>query len=644
MFDPIVLPIIIPLVAGLLCLLLPKRWERVRAWLTIAATAVTLLACWQLFITGNQTKTFGDLPLLRIDALSGFILLATAVFALLIAVYSLDYMKAVGRNSNPSVNDVIDDGRIGNPSHSYGWTHRIYYACLLWSLTFSCGVLLANDLVLLLACWGLLAVTLYLMIGLAGPDASEAARKTLIIVGGSDAMLLLAAALLWVQHGSTRMDAGALSTDSVTTGIAFLCFAAAAFAKAGAIPLHTWLPDCGEKAFAPVTAYLPASLDKLLGIYLLARVVMDLFEMTPGMNMLLMFFGALTVIGAVMMALVQHDLKRLLAFHAVSQVGYMVMGIGTGTLIGLAGGLFHMLNHAIYKSCLFLGAGVVEKKTGTVDLDRLGGLATRLPFTFAACLVASLSISGIPPFNGFASKWMVYQGVIESGQSNGNMLWVVWLAAAILGSALTLASFVKVLHSVFLCKPSPHIRKTDIQRTALPAALPMVLLAIVCVLFGVFARAIPLPYFILPAIGEEVTFPGTWWATQASGLLLVAFLLGWVVYAFTMRNGKLRKVPTFIGGERMDETRIPGVPVGPERHVEVTGVDFYRTVEQLPVLKPMYEMARRKMFDIYETCGKVTAWLTSCLRGAHTGLLPMYLTWCVLGLITILYVMMQGTS
>lgn len=619
MFDPLIRPISIPLLAGLLCLLLPKRWERVRAWLTIVATAVTQLAVWQLFAGENQTKAFGDLSLLRIDELSGFILLAASVFALLIAVYSLDYMKG-------------KDGQ------------RIYYTSLLWSLAFSCGVLLANDLVLLLACWGLLAVTLYLMIGLAGPDSSEAARKTLIIVGGSDALLLLGTALLWVQHGSTRMDVGALSLDSAAAYIAFFCFAAAAFAKAGAIPLHTWLPDCGEKAFAPVTAYLPASLDKLLGIYLLARLLVDLFAMTDGMNTLLMFFGAVTILTGAMMALVQPNLKRLLAYCAVGQVGYILLGIGTGTALGLAAGLFHVLNHAIYKSCLFLCAGVVEKKTGTVDLDRLGGLATRLPFTFAACLVASLSVSGIPPFNGFASKWMVYQAVIESGQDSGSVLWVVWLATAMLGSALTLALFVKMLHSVFLCKPSPHIRKQNIRAAAWPAVMPLMFLAGLCVLFGVFAHSIPLPYFILPALNEPVTFPGTWRATQASGLLLVAFLLGWIVYAFTMRNGKLRKVPTFIGGERMDETRIPGVPVGPERHVEVTGVDFYLTVEQLPVLKTMYEMARRKLFDIYETSGKGSAWLTNCLRGLHAGLLPTYLTWCVLGLIAILYVMMQGTS
>jgi len=617
MLDPLLRPISIPLVAGLLCLVLPNRWERVRSWLAVVATVVTLLAVWPVFAGGNQDVELGGWLLLRCDDLSRFMVLAATVFALLVAVYSLDYMR-------------------GKPGQ------RIYYSCLLWSLGLSCGVLLANDLVLLLTAWGLLAVTLYLMIGLSGPSASEAARKTFVIVGGSDALLLLGTALLWVHHGSTRMDAGAMGLDSATSYIALFCFAAAAFAKAGAIPLHSWLPDCGERAHAPVTAFLPASLDKLLGIYLLARTVMHLFQVTDGVNTALMFFGALTVIGAVMMALVQHDLKRLLAFHAVSQVGYMVMGIGTGTVVGLAGGLFHMLNHAIYKSCLFLGAGVVEDKAGTVDLDRLGGLATRLPVTFAACLVASLSISGIPPFNGFASKWMVYQGVIESGQSSGSMLWVVWLVAAMLGSALTLASFVKVLHSVFLCKPSPHIRDARIRKAAWPAALPMIFLAALCVLFGVFAYAIPIPWFILPAVGEPVAYLGTWWASQASGLLLVAFLLGWIVYAFSMRDGRLRACPTYIGGERLDEVRIPGVPDGPQRYVEVTGVDFYRTVEELPVLKLMYAMARRKMFDVYDASAKVSARLVGMLRAAHSGSLPLYASWFVLGLVAILYLMMQG--
>ena len=126
-------------------------------------------------------------------------------------------------------------------------------------------------------------------------------------------------------------------------------------------------------------------------------------------------------------------------------------------------------------------------------------------------------------------------------------------------------------------------------------------------------------------------------------ILMVAFLLGWLVYALALRNGKLRKCPTYIGGERLDEARIPGVPEGAERHVEVTGVDFYKTVEELPLLKPLYQIAQKKIIDIYETGGKATGSLVNLLRGAHTGLLPLYLTWFVLGLLAILYVMMKGT-
>ena len=225
MFDPLLLSIGVPLAAGLLCLLCPQRWSPARAWFSVAAAAITLVAVCFVFVGGGQTREWAGWSF-RVDGLVSFVLLAAASFALLIAVYSLDYMK----------------GQRGQ---------RLYYACLLWTLGLSCGVLLANDLLLLLICWGLLAVTLYLMIGLVGPDGAEAARKSLLIVGGSDAALLLGVVLLWMQQGSTRMDAGALSLDSPMSVAAFLCFTVAAFAKAGVIPFHSWLPDCGEKAHAP---------------------------------------------------------------------------------------------------------------------------------------------------------------------------------------------------------------------------------------------------------------------------------------------------------------------------------------------------------------------------------------------------------
>ena len=145
------------------------------------------------------------------------------------------------------------------------------------------------------------------------------------------------------------------------------------------MPFHTWIPDAAVDAPLPFMAFLPASLEKLLGIYLLARISLDMFKLSGGswISMLLMTIGAITILLAVMMALVQKDYKRLLSYHAVSQVGYMILGIGTCLPIGIIGGLFHMINHALYKSCLFLTGGSVEKQTGTTDLAKLGGIGIK---------------------------------------------------------------------------------------------------------------------------------------------------------------------------------------------------------------------------------------------------------------------------
>ena len=234
------------------------------------------------------------------------------------------------------------------------------------------------------------------------------------------------------------------------------------FTKAGAFPFHTWVPDYAKYAPASSSAYLPASLDKLLGIYFLARITTGMFIMNEWLTLLLLSAGVISIITAVMMALVQHNYKRLLGFHAVSQVGYMILGFGLGSMIGVAAGLFHMINNALYKSGLFLSAGCVEYRTGKEDIDDLGGLSKAMPLTFIATLIFAMSISGVPPFNGFASKWMIYQGIIEFGSGTGiaNKLWVVWLGLAVLGSALTLASFIKLIGGIFLGRRKPEFENS----------------------------------------------------------------------------------------------------------------------------------------------------------------------------------------
>ena len=342
------------------------------------------------------------------------------------------------------------------------------------------------------------------------------------------------------------------------------------------------------------------------------------------MNVFLMIVGAITIIAAVMMALVQHDFKKLLGYHAVSQVGYMVLGIGTGSLIGIAGALFHMLNNAIYKSCLFFCAGNVEKEAETTDLDKLGGLAKYMPFTFIGFVIASLSISGMPPFNGFVSKWMIYQGIIQKIDS-GPMafLGVLCLLAAMFGSALTLASFMKLAHAVFL--GTSDIRRKDVKEVHWTMWLPVLILAGLCILFGVFARSIPLKFFIVPAVGV-IDGIGFWASDWATLLLIGGIVLGCIIYILGNIKGNIREDTWYIGGE----------PIPQERRF--SGVDFYKSIQDIPIFKLIYKKAEEKKFDIYEQGKKAVFAITGQFQRLHNGVLPTYLVWCLLGMV-VLFIM-----
>ena len=592
-------PILLPIIFGFLCLIIPKKLKGIREPLALIGVLSTFILTILFFL---KRKTLSGLPWFYLDSLSSFILLAIGLFGVLITLYSLKFMKGKDRLNE-------------------------YYTYLLWTIGASCGVVLVNNLILLLVFWGFLGLTLYLLIGIGGPKAVDSAKKTLIIVGGSDALMVLGVAALWVLTQSFQMDKINIAIAGGLPILAFSTLAIAAFTKAGAMPFHTWIPDMAENAPVPVTAFLPAALDKLLGIYLLARIAMNLFIMSKGAGLVLMAIGAGTIIFAVMMALIQHDAKRLLGYHAVSQVGYMLLGIGTGNPIGIAGGLFHMLNNAIYKGCLFLGVGAVEHKTGTTDLGKLGGLAKAMPVTFVTCLIAALSISGVPPFNGFFSKWMVYQGVIELGKQDSK-LWIIWLVAAMFGSALTLASFMKLIHAIFLGRSSEQPSQISAKKeVSFTMWFPMVVLAGLCIIFGVFAYQVPLGLFILPSVAK-VLFLGFWSPSFATLLIIIGIILGLIIYSL----GKVRLVresSPFIGGEVLTQ------------EMRVSGERFYQTIEDIGLLNKVYRMAKNKCFDIYEQGKKIVFFFTKKLQYLHNGVLPTYLVWCLLGMIVLFLTLMR---
>lgn len=596
----------VPILVGIICLFIPEKLKILTRFFALVTALIIFTASIRIFIFKPLYWPPLSNPTLIVDNLSALAGAGIAFFALIVTVYSLGFMQK-------------NNGR--------------YFGYVLMTLGSSLGAVYANNLIILVVFWGMLAALLYLLVSIDGTvKASVPAKKALIIIGGTDALMIFAIGLIWKISGTFLIEGTHINLNSALAYIAYLCIVIASFAKAGVMPFHSWLPDVAQDGPVPVTAYLPASVDKLLGIYLLAKASLSLFIMNNISNTLLMLMGALTVVVAVSIALVQHDFKRLLGYHAVSQVGYMVLGIGTATPVGIAGGLFHMLNNAIYKSCLFLSAGAVEKKAHTTDLSRLGGIAKYMPVTFICFFVASLSISGIPPFNGFVSKWMIYQGVIELGNSK-NPLWIIWLVAAMFGSALTIASFMKLLHAVFLGRPAasplgePSASLGKMKEVGISMSLPIIILAVTCVIFGVFAFAIPLSLLILPAIGKEnIAYLGIWNPGIATFLILIGILTGLIIYTVIFPK-KSRSAGIFIGGEN------------PDMLERVTGAEFYDTMKDVNVLGCMYKKEEEKSFDIYEIGKKAIAVFTGIFQRLHNGVLPTYLVWCFLGMVVMFIIL-----
>ncbi len=618
----ILVPIVVPAIAGGLCLLVPRRVKGVREVISLAALAwafgstLRLFGAWPLSYTKDWV-VLGDLTVqfdLLLNHFSAFVILFVALFGLAIALYSVSWLSKE------------HDG-------------RRYYSFLLWTVAASCGAVMSNNLLLLLIFWEALTAILFVYVntGLKKMEASEGAAKSFIMLGLSDAALFMAIALIWVKYGTLSMNELSIFVGDGATSAIYILMMIGAITKAGAMPFHTWIPAAAKGAPTPVMALLPASIDKLLGIYLLVRISLDIFSIGPGMQLVLMIIGAVTIIGAVLMALIQHDLKVLLSYHAISQVGYMVLGIGTGVPIGIAGGIFHMLNHAIYKACLFLCAGSVEKQAGTTEISKLGGLARAMPITFVTCAIAAFAISGIPPFNGFVSKWMVYSGVVEFG-ARGNSSYWIFLVAALFGSALTLASFVKVLYSSFLGqRPSALAR---VRESSWAMTIPMMVLAALCVLFGVWAKY-PIDRFINPIVhGPVVTGAqgsldiaiGYWNPTVATGLIVLGIAIGLLVFAV----GKLAKRRTgriFIGGEK---------PPASLDAMHVTGTGFYNTIREQKGLRGLFANAEDRVFDVYEVGGRIGNVFVQGLRNLHNGVLSTYLAWAVIGLGAVVFALLSA--
>lgn len=585
--------IFVPMLFSLLCFAFNK-WA---SYVALAiGTLLTLLAIY-IFTAGVITSDFLTLTAYPFNA---GIYLMSMVIGFLVLLYSIKFME--------------NKPRLGE-----------YYGYILITLGAAAGALFANNYLILLVFWGILAITLYLLMGIEGAEAAAASKKTFIMVGAADALMIIGIGAILMLNQNLQISGNALPLNNSLAVLAFLCLGVGALTKAGAIPFHSWIPDSSLYAPVPAMALLPAALDKLLGIYLFARLCLELFKLEPSsiLSIILLSLGSLTIIVGVMAALVQHNLKKLLSFHAVSQVGYMIIGIGSGIPVAMAGGIFHMFNNVIYKPLLFLAGGAIEKQTGTTELNHLGGLSRTMPITFGVALVAALSISGVPPLNGFVSKWMIYQGLI--GLSQTSPLWIIWLLAAMFGSALTLASFIKFIHATFLGQGSAETENA--KEVSWQMWMPMVVLAFLCVLFGLFAYGLPLNYLVLPVI-SGLNYEGFWNPLLATCLMLVALVIGFLIYYLRNQADPPVTKAIYVGGENFED-----------KTIKVSGIDFYNNVREMGPLPSLYQMAEKREFDVYVQTKRWSLRLSNLLSWMHNGLLHTYLAWLFLGMIILFFIL-----
>lgn len=443
---------------------------------------------------------------LHVDALSVLFAFMGSFLGVLVLLYSIGYM-----------------------AHDAAAT-RFYCTMLLFIGGFI-GLVYSANLFLVYLCWEMIGLCSFSLVGFwySNPEAVAGARKVLLMTHIAGYGLLAAVLVIYFRTGS------ALWTDpgvarSFTAGV-FVLMLAALVAKSVQVPLHTWIPEA-MAAPTPVSALLHAACYVTSGVYLAAR--MHSFGLWPAAwGAALVWIGAITAAVGVLYAMVQTDLKRLLAFSTVSQIGYMMMGLGIGTPLAITAGLLHCLNHGFFKGGLFLNAGAVQHAAGTRDMNKLGGLAGRMPHTTIAWMIGMASMMGIPLMSGFVSKWMLYAAALQAG-------WAVPAIVAWVVSLGTVFLCVKATSAVFL---GPQTEATREAHEAPPSMLwGMGLLASGNIVLGI-APQLAVNYFfnpILAALGLGAGVHMTWFglfsdagAFSTSGglvLALVSLVLGGIIY------------------------------------------------------------------------------------------------------------------
>gem|GEM_PF-46627 len=548
--------VILPFVGSFITSILHKAPYKAKAYLAAFFAFLTfLVSSWATILIlqlGPVAIEAGFLKARGIDI--GLLLYGDALSALFVAIAGFFGFLAILYS-------------VADMAHEPGG-HARFFALMLLFQGSMIGLFLAGNLLLLFVFWELVGLCSYGLIGfyLSKAESARASMKALMITHACGVGIILGILALLAQ-GQVSLDLPNLTSAAplLALAAAMPLFLVASMAKSVQLPVHTWLPDA-TVAPSAVTAFLHAAAMVKAGVYLMARSA-QLVVFTPlkaPLDLAMATVGAITLTVCSAGAWLQDDIKRLLAYHTAAQIGYMFLGLGIGTAVGIAGALFHFFNHAIFKGLLFLGAGCLIYAAGTKKLSEMGGLARNMPVTAACMIIGGLALAGVPPFNGFASKLLIYEGALQRALAEGGLIggvYAVYCALALFGSAITLASVLKMLHSAFFgLRPS---RLEGVREVPLTMQIPLIILAALCIILGVAPRLL-LDTLINPAVTLIVragapsylllgfaTPIGFYEALILALIISISLLIGYAIYKASFKPVTVATDATmpFTGGE-----------------------------------------------------------------------------------------------
>jgi multicomponent Na+:H+ antiporter subunit D len=399
----------------------------------------------------------------RVDIFSFFMALIITFLWMLAAFYSRGYL-------------------------AHGHAHARYYSFLVVVLAGTLGAVLAGDLIGFLLFFEIMAVASYvLIVHEEDPAAMFAGAKYLYLAVAAGLAVFLGILITYFMAGDLSLGRGPLITEgSLLALMAFIAFIVGMGIKAGMFPLHVWLPDAHPAAPAPVSALLSGVMIKL-GAYGLIRVFYDVFSLeflrARGWNKITLVLAVITILLGSALALRQDDLKRRLAYSSIAQIGYVLLGLSLLTERALAGAVFHIFTHAFMKGCLFMCAGAIIVQTGKRKISELKGIGLQMPLTMICFTMAALSMVGIPPFNGFVSKWEISMGALDIGQP-------LYVFLLILSSLLNAAYYFPIVVAAFFAVPDKEKRKS--REAPVIMVAPMVILALGTFIFALLPQHWPL--------------------------------------------------------------------------------------------------------------------------------------------------------